>query len=100
VDLILEGRTPTPEEEAVARAVVEQASLALENARLYQDTQQRAIRERLTREITEKMRRATSVESIVQTAVDELSRALGASRTFVQLGGAPPGSGDTEEGSQ
>lgn len=35
------------------------------------------------------MRRATDVEDIVQTAVDELSRALGTSRTFVRLGAAP-----------
>jgi GAF domain-containing protein len=80
--------------------VVEQASLALENARLYQYTQRRAIRERLTREITDKMRRATSVEDIVRTTVDELSRALGASRTFIQLGTAPSKSDTSDDGNE
>jgi hypothetical protein len=40
----------------------------------------------LTREITDKMRRATSVDDIIQTAVDELFGALGTSRAFVKLG--------------
>jgi hypothetical protein len=62
----------------------------LESARLYQEAQRRAARERLTREITDKMRRATDVEGIVQTVVDELFGALGTSRAFVRLGVAPP----------
>jgi hypothetical protein len=33
------------------------------------------------------MRRAAGVEGIVQAAVDELFSVLGASRTFVRLGG-------------
>ena len=69
--------------------LTEQLSVALESARLYQDAQHRAARERLTREITDKMRRATGVEGIVQTAVDELFDVLGASHTFVRLGDGP-----------
>jgi GAF domain-containing protein len=79
----------TAEEIALMETVTEQLSVALEGARLYQDAQRRAARERLTREITDKMRRATGVEGIVQTAVDELFSALGASRTFVRLGDGP-----------
>ena len=70
-------------------ALADQLGLALESGRLYEDAQRRAIRERLTREITDKMRRASGVEGIVQTAVDELFSVLGASRTFVRLGEAP-----------
>lgn len=79
----------TAEEIALMETLTEQLSVALESARLYQDAQHRAARERLTREITDKMRRATGVEGIVQTAVDELFDVLGASRTFVRLGDGP-----------
>jgi len=79
----------TAEEIALMETVTEQLSVALESARLYQDAQRRAARERMTREITDKMRRATGVEGIVQTAVDELFDVLGASRTFVRLGDGP-----------
>lgn len=80
----------TPEEVALLETLADQLGMALESARLYQDTQRRAAREQLTREITDKMRRATGVEDIVQTAVDELCKVLGTSRTFVRLGVAPP----------
>jgi GAF domain-containing protein len=86
----------TAEGIALTEAVAEQATLTVENLRLMDETQRRAARERLTREITDKMRRATSVEDIVQTAADELFDALGASRTFVRLGTAPPAQEDGE----
>jgi GAF domain-containing protein len=76
----------TAEDIALAEAIAEQTTLTVENLRLLDETQRRAAREQLTREITDKMRRATRVEDIVQTAVDELFSALGASRTFVRLG--------------
>jgi sensor domain CHASE-containing protein/GAF domain-containing protein len=76
----------TPEQITLLETLADQLGVALESARLYQDAQRRATRERLTREITDKMRRATDVEGIVQTAVDELFSVLGTSRTFVRLG--------------
>jgi GAF domain-containing protein/HAMP domain-containing protein len=79
----------TPEEIALVETLTEQLGLALDSARLYQDTQRRAAREQLTREITDKMRSVAGLEDIIQTAVDELSRVLGTSRTFVRLGIAP-----------
>ncbi|MFQ5615531.1 MAG: GAF domain-containing protein [Anaerolineales bacterium] len=76
----------TGEEISLVEAVSSQAALALENARLIRDTQRRAAREQLTREVTDKMRRAASVESILRTAVNELYQALGASqRVFARL---------------
>jgi GAF domain-containing protein/HAMP domain-containing protein len=79
----------TPDEIFLLETLAEQLGEALESARLYQDTQRRAARERLTREITDKMRRATSVEGIVQVAVDELFDIMKTSRTFVRLETAP-----------
>jgi len=88
----------TPEEIATLESITEQLGAALESARLYQDTQRRATRERLTREITDELRRATSAESIVQTAVDELFRVLGTSRAFGKLEVAPPSRGTQKVG--
>ncbi|MBN1487228.1 MAG: GAF domain-containing protein [Anaerolineae bacterium] len=58
---------------------------ALEAARLYQETQRRAVREQATREITDKMRRATSVDALMQTTVREVASLLGVPGTFLQL---------------
>jgi len=78
----------TPEEIALLETLADQLGAALESARLYEDAQRRAARERLTREITDRMRRATNVEGIVQTVVDELFSVMGTSRAFVRLGAA------------
>ncbi len=75
----------TSDEISLLETLAEQLGEALESARLYQDTQRRAARERLTREITDKMRRATSVEGIVRVAVDELFDIMKTSRAFVRL---------------
>jgi GAF domain-containing protein/HAMP domain-containing protein len=83
----------TSEEIATLEGITEQLGAALESARLYQDTQRRAVRERVTREITDELRRATSAEGVVQTAVDELFRVLGTSRAFGRLEAVPPARG-------
>lgn len=84
----------TPEEIALLELLADQLGTALEGARLYQDAQRRAARERLTRDITDKMRRAASIEGVVQAAVDELFDALGTSRAFVRLGIGSDGDGN------
>jgi len=68
----------TPEEIALAETLADQLGTALESARLYQDTQRRAAREQLTRQITDNIRAAASVEDAIQRAIQEMSRALGA----------------------
>ncbi|MBN1178752.1 MAG: GAF domain-containing protein [Anaerolineae bacterium] len=74
------------EDVALVQALSEQFALAAENLRLIEATQRRAARERLTREITDKMRGSTSVDRIAQIAIDELYKALGTSRAFVHMG--------------
>jgi GAF domain-containing protein len=80
----------TVEEIALMQTLTDQLGVALESARLYQDTQRRAARERLTREITNELHRATSAEGIVQTAVDALFEVLGTSRAYGHLEATPP----------
>ena len=83
----------TTDEIALLEALTDQLGLALEGARLYQEAQRSAARERLTREITDRMRRATNVEDVVRTAVDELFSMLETSRAFVRLGVSQPAQG-------
>jgi len=73
------------EEKALLESVSEQLAQTVENLRLFENTQQRASREQLTREITDKMRAAPDVDAIIQTGLTELTRALGVSRSYVKL---------------
>ena len=55
----------------------DQLNVALESARLYEETQSRAERERLAGEITAKMRATNNPETILQTAyVPELKHVI------------------------
>ena len=76
----------TPEQIELLETLSDQLGAALESARLYQDTQRRAARERLTGEITDRMRRAVDIEELMQNAVTEIAEALGTPGAFVQLG--------------
>ena len=82
---IAPNRNWTAEEIALVEAVSEQLALTVENLRLFDDTQRRATREQLTRQITDKMRAAPDADTIIQTGLAELARALGVSRTYVKL---------------
>jgi GAF domain-containing protein len=66
--------------------LVDQLGAALESAQLFQETQRRAAREQAIRQITERMRSAVEVETILQNTVSELARALGVPRAYVRLG--------------
>jgi hypothetical protein len=54
--------------------------------RLLDESQERASREQLISQISNKMRRAPDIESLMQVAVAELSRVLEPARTFVHMG--------------
>ncbi|HJR81168.1 MAG TPA: GAF domain-containing protein [Anaerolineales bacterium] len=67
----------TQDEISLLEAAAERAALALENARLVESAQRRASRERAISEITTRIGAVTHVESILQTAVEELGRKIG-----------------------
>jgi GAF domain-containing protein len=75
----------TPEERAWIEAVATQTAIALENARLVEESQLSAARERLTNEITAKIWSSTSLDVILQTAVRELGRALDVTEAVIEL---------------
>jgi hypothetical protein len=64
------------EEVELIQSVVEQLGLTLESARLYQDAQRRAIHEQLISEITTRMHETLDVDTLLQTAVQEIGAAL------------------------
>jgi GAF domain-containing protein/HAMP domain-containing protein len=76
----------TREERQLLEAFAGQLEVALESARLYQDTQRRAVRERAVAEVVNRMRRETDMDALMRTTIAELSRLLRSSRIFVQLG--------------
>ncbi|HSH05642.1 MAG TPA: GAF domain-containing protein [Anaerolineae bacterium] len=65
------------EDQRQCEAIVRQAAVSLENAQLFAREQERARREQILREITAKVRRASSVDAIMRTAVHEIGQALG-----------------------
>jgi GAF domain-containing protein len=65
------------------RAVAERVAISAENARLFDETTRRAERERLVSDITGKIRSVNDPQTMIQTAMEELRKALGASRVEV-----------------
>jgi GAF domain-containing protein len=84
--LHLEGQQDwSPEERALVEAVATQAALAMENARLLEESRQTASRERMAAEITGKVWSSPNIEFILQTAIKELGRALHADEASIEL---------------
>jgi hypothetical protein len=88
----------TKEERAIVEAVAQRLALAAENLRLFENVQRRAAREQLTRELTDKMRRAPDMDTLLQTTICEMAAALSAPNAFVQLSVPPGSAGNGDEG--
>jgi GAF domain-containing protein len=65
------------------KAVADRVALSAENARLFEETTRRAERERLVSDITGKIRSVPDPQTMIQTAMEELRHALGASRVEI-----------------
>jgi GAF domain-containing protein/HAMP domain-containing protein len=77
------GRDWNEDQRDLIRAVAERVALSAENARLFDETTQRAERERLVSEITGKIRSHNDPQVMIETAIHELRNALGASRVEI-----------------
>jgi GAF domain-containing protein len=91
----------SPDEMAFIEAVTTQAALALENARLLEETQRRASREQLVAEIARAVRATSDVETILRSSVQRLGQALHASEAVIHLSlreEAEPGNGSHSAG--
>ncbi|MCX7855864.1 MAG: GAF domain-containing protein, partial [Anaerolineae bacterium] len=86
-----------PEEIAAAETVAERLALAVENARLLEEVQRRAARERQAAEIAARVRASLDPDTVLKTTVQELGRALRASWAVVEVTGpAQEGMGSRE----
>jgi len=66
--------------------IANQMATAMERSRLFEEAQRRAKREQTIREITEKMRAASSLEQLVKITATELGNRLAAGHAVVKLG--------------
>jgi hypothetical protein len=87
LNLSFEGPDVPSETVSLVEEVANRLALALENARLLDETRQRGQRDRLIADITSQVRASMDVERILQTAVRGLGAALGTERAFIRLGG-------------
>lgn len=72
------GMVWTDDEVELVNAVADRLALAMENARLFEQTARRADRERAVAEITSKIRSTNDPQLMLQIAVEELRQVLGA----------------------
>lgn len=73
------------EDQAWVESLATQVAISLENARLVEESNQSAIRERLSASIIQKLWSTPSIDGILQTAARELGRALEASEATIEL---------------
>jgi GAF domain-containing protein len=80
-----EGHKWTDDEKLIAEAVAERVALAVENARLLIESQKRAAKEQVIAEITSKIGESINLNSVLQTAVEELGQFLPGSEVFIKF---------------
>jgi GAF domain-containing protein/HAMP domain-containing protein len=73
------------EDQSWVESLATQVAISLENARLIEESQESALRERLSASIVQKIWASNSIDNILQTAVRELGRALEASEATIEL---------------
>lgn len=79
------GGTWTDEEIALVESMTEQLGIALESARLYQDTQRAAARERMIGQVTGRIRETLDLETMLRTAADQMRQAFRLEDLIVRL---------------
>ncbi len=76
----------TEDEIALIEAISEQMSLAIENARLFEEGQRSAWRDRVVSESTAKVWSSAEIEEVMKAAVAQLGDKLRASEVVIRLG--------------
>ena len=69
----------------VLQILADQLAVAIQNARLFQETLRRVEREQTVLELTNVIRSSDDVEGMLQTAVKEMRRVFGAERSRIRL---------------
>jgi GAF domain-containing protein/ABC-type uncharacterized transport system substrate-binding protein len=97
--LALDDRTPTPQEIELAQAVADRVSQALERARLFQETQRRAARDRMLSQMTARFAQTINMDALLQAAVRELGQLPNVTEVSVHVASpetSPPADKDRE----
>jgi GAF domain-containing protein len=77
----------TTDEIVLMENLTRQLGLTLESARHYRDTQQRALREQMTTEITARIRETLDMDTVLQTAIREIGDKLNIAQVQVRMKG-------------
>ncbi len=85
---------------ALVNAVVDQLSQTAENLRLFEEARGQASREQTIREITDKLKAAPNLDSLLEMATRELGQRLGVRHTVLELGLEPASNGGDNQGQQ
>ena len=79
------NRQWSTDEVNLAETISERLSIALENARLIQESQRQLSKEQAISEVTGKIGASINLKNVLQTAVEELGRAMPGSEVVLQL---------------
>ncbi|MEA3376650.1 MAG: GAF domain-containing protein [Chloroflexota bacterium] len=88
----------TPAEVETLESLADQLGASLESARLHQETQRRAARDRLVSEISARLRASMNPDTVLKTTVRGLGQALDAELASVELTGPVTGDGGSAAG--
>ena len=69
----------------IINAIIERAAIAMENARLLQESQRQTAKEQKIGEVTAKIGASINIRNVLQIAVEELGRALPGSDVVIQF---------------
>ncbi len=75
----------TSEEISIAEATANRTAITLENARLLEESQRRALKEKTISESTARLSAALSVENILGIAAEELEKVIGDASVILQI---------------
>ena len=89
LSLETDHETLTEEEQTFVENITNQTAIALENARLLEETERRAVQEQKINELATRFSRALSIEEILRAAVQELGQLPSVAEVSVRL--APTG---------
>ncbi|MEM7035018.1 MAG: cache domain-containing protein [Chloroflexota bacterium] len=81
-------RVWSDDELALIEAIADQLAQSAETLRLFEQTRERASRERLIGEVSDKLRQTNNMESLMEVGLTELTSILGMDRGFVHFGSA------------
>jgi GAF domain-containing protein len=91
--LVVEQAADRPEWTATELRLLEemaaQAAQALESARLYEEPQRLAARERIIGQVTSRMRESLDMEAVLKSAAEEMQRIFNLAEAEIRIGTAP-----------